>query len=267
MFRNLDACADTHRARTGNHMTIETEDDIVALKRIGRIVSYVLHKMLDAAEPGMTTRELDALGEQLLERHEARSAPRLTYDFPGATCISINEEAAHGIPGERVIRPGDVLNVDVSAELQGYFADTGGTRIVPPTNPQKTRLCHAARTALEQAMKRARAGQPINGIGAAIQRTAKTYGFRIIENLGSHGVGRALHEAPEHIPGYFDPTDRRILRNGMVITIEPFLSTKSRVVTESPDGWTLVGANGNLSAQYEHTMIITRGEPLVVTRH
>lgn len=248
-------------------MTIETEDDVVALKRIGRIVSSVLHDMLDAAEPGMTTRELDLLGEQLLERHGARSAPKLTYNFPGSTCISINEEAAHGIPGDRVIFAGDVLNVDVSAELGGYFADTGGTRVVPPTNAQKTRLCHATRTALEQAMKGARAGQPLNGIGAAIERTAKTYSFKVIENLGSHGVGRALHEAPEHIPGYFDPTDKRVLKDGMVITIEPFLSTKSRVVTETSDGWTLVGVRGNLSAQYEHTMIITKGAPIVVTQH
>lgn len=248
-------------------MTIETQDDVVALQRIGKIVSCVLHEMLDAAEPGMTTRELDALGAQLLEQHGARSAPQLTYNFPGATCISINEEAAHGIPGDRIIRAGDVLNVDVSAELNGYFADTGGTRVVPPTNPQKTRLCHATRTALLQAMKQARAGQPLNGIGAAIERTAKAYGFKVIENLASHGVGRALHEEPEHIPGYFDAADRRLLKEGMVITIEPFLSTRSRVVTETADGWTLVGAKGNLSAQYEHTMIITRGEPIVVTQH
>lgn len=247
-------------------MTIETEADVVALKRIGRIVSYVLREMLAAVEPGMTTRELDALGERLLDQQGARPAPRLTYGFPGATCISINEEAAHGIPGERIIRAGDVVNVDVSAELDGYFADTGGTTVVPPASPLKTRLCHATRTALAQAMKQARAGRPINGIGKAIEATAKKYGLRIIENLGSHGVGRALHEAPEHIPGYFDPTDSRPLEDGMVITIEPFLSTKSRLVTETADGWTLVGEPGNLSAQYEHTMIITRGEPIVVTQ-
>ncbi|ALV05020.1 type I methionyl aminopeptidase [Roseateles depolymerans] len=248
-------------------MTVESEDDIVGLKRIGRIVSLVLQELLETAEPGMTTLELDRLGGQLLEQHGARSAPKLTYDFPGYTCISINEEAAHGIPGGRVIRAGDVLNVDVSAELGGYFADTGGTRVIPPTNPQKTRLCHATRTALEQAMKQARAGQPISGIGAAIERVAKSYGFKIIENLGSHGVGRALHEAPEHIPGYFDPKDKRLLTEGMVITIEPFLSTKSRIVNETDDGWTLVGVPGNLSAQYEHTMIITQGDPIVVTQH
>ncbi|RTD94552.1 type I methionyl aminopeptidase [Variovorax atrisoli] len=246
-------------------MTIETQDDVIALQRIGRIVSLTLQRMLDAAEPGMTTRELDLIGQRLLEEHGARSAPKLTYDFPGATCISINEEAAHGIPGDRVIRAGDVLNVDVSAELGGYFADTGGTTVVPPTNPQKTRLCHATRTALAEAMKTARAGQPINRIGAAIERTAKAYGFKVIENLASHGVGRALHEEPEHIPGYFDPSDTRTLHEGMVITIEPFLSTKSRIVTEASDGWTLAGVKGNLSAQYEHTMIITKGAPIVVT--
>ncbi len=247
-------------------MTIGDEADIAALKRIGGIVATVLQRMLDAAAPGMTTRELDALGGRLLEQHGARSAPRLVYDFPGWTCISINEEAAHGVPGDRAIQTGDMLNVDVSAELGGYFADTGATTVVPPTSARKTRLCHAARTALERAMKQARAGQPLNGIGAAIQTTATTHGFRVIENLGSHGIGRALHEAPEHIPGYYDPSDRRVLHEGMVITIEPFLSTKSRVVEETSDGWTLAGVRGNLSAQYEHTMIITRGEPIVVTR-
>jgi methionyl aminopeptidase len=248
-------------------MTIESQADIEALQRIGRVVSLVLHEMLDTIEPDMTTAELDAVGERLLANHGARPAPRMTYGFPGATCISVNEEAAHGIPGARVIRAGDLVNVDVSAELDGYFADTGGTRVVPPTTPVKTRLCHATKTALAEAMKAARAGQPLNRIGAAIERVAKRYQFRIIENLASHGVGRALHEEPETIPGYYDPTDRRMLKEGMVITIEPFLSTRSRTVTETGDGWTLVGAPGNLSAQYEHTMIITRGDPLVVTVH
>lgn len=248
-------------------MTIETQEDIEALRRIGRIVSLVLQTMLDAARPGMTTRELDQIGERLLADHGAQSAPRLAYDFPGATCISINEQAAHGIPGDRIIRAGDVLNVDVSAELDGYFADNGGTIVVPPTTPQKTRLCHAARMALNEAMKVAKAGQKISAIGAAIERTAKTYGFKVIENLGSHGVGRSLHEEPDHIPGYFDPSDQRMLHEGMVITIEPFLSTKSRIVAEAADGWTLEGVKGNLSAQYEHTMIITTGAPIVVTLH
>lgn len=248
-------------------MTVESQDDIDSLRRVGRIVAMVLRRMLGAMEPGMTTRELDDIGARLLEREGARSAPQLTYDFPGATCISINEEAAHGVPGDRVIRAGDVVNVDVSAELGGYFADTGGTGIVPPATPLKNRLCHATRQALAAAMQATRAGAPLNGIGAAIQGAAKKHRFRIIENLGSHGVGRALHEAPDHIPGYRAPRDRRVLEDGMVITIEPFLSTKSRQVTEAADGWTLVAQPGNLSAQYEHTMIVTHGAPIVVTNH
>lgn len=248
-------------------MTIESQSDIVALQRIGRIVSLILHKMLDAIEPGMTTAELDAIGSRLLAEFGARSAPQLAYDFPGATCISVNEQAAHGVPGGRIIKAGDMVNVDVSAELDGYFADTGGTKVVPPSTPIKTKLCHATRIALAEAIKVARAGQPLNRIGRAIEQVANTHRLRIIENLGGHGVGRAIHEEPEHILGFYDPRDQRVLKEGMVIAIEPFLSTKSRTVSESDDGWTLVGMPGNLSAQFEHTMIITRSEPIVVTVH
>lgn len=150
-------------------MTIESQSDIVALQRIGRIVSLVLHRMLDSIEPGMTTAELDAIGAKMLAEFGARSAPQLAYDFPGATCISVNEQAAHGVPGGRVIKASDLVNVDVSAELDGYFADTGGTRVVPPATPIKTKLCHATRLALDEAIKVARAGQPLNRIGKAIE--------------------------------------------------------------------------------------------------
>lgn len=248
-------------------MTIESQSDIVALQRIGRIVSLILHKMLDSIEPGMTTAELDAIGSRLLAEFGARSAPQLAYDFPGATCISVNEQAAHGVPGGRIIKAGDMVNVDVSAELDGYFADTGGTKVVPPSTPIKTKLCHATRMALADAIKVARAGQPLNRIGRAIEQVANTHCLRVIENLGGHGVGRAIHEEPEHILGFYDLRDQRVLKEGMVIAIEPFLSTKSRTVSESDDGWTLVGMPGNLSAQFEHTMIITRSEPIVVTVH
>jgi len=248
-------------------MTIETEADVIGLKAAGAVVSSVLHRMLDAIRPGMTTLELDQMGAQWLTEAGAKSAPATSYGFPGATCISINEQAAHGIPGPRVIRKGDVVNVDVSAELDGYVADTGGTRIVPPTTPTKTQLVFAARYALEQALKEVHHGAPLNRIGHAIERVARAHRLRIIRNLGSHGVGRSLHEEPGYIPGYFDASDTRVLTDGMVITIEPFLSTKSTIVEEEADGWTLSGAKGNLSAQFEHTLIVTRGAPLVVTRH
>lgn len=246
-------------------MTIETDQDLAELRIIGTIVARILQEMIDRTEPGMTTIELDSIGEELFEHYGVRSAPRLTYNFPGFTCISINEEAAHGLPGARVIQPGDMVNIDVSAERNGYFADTGGSFVVPPVSPLKQRLCDATRLALRRAASQARAGAPLNGIGKAIQRVARDRGFRIIKNLCSHGVGRGLHEEPKEIPGFYEPRDRRRLHEGQVITIEPFLSTKSRSVTETDDGWTLVGQKGNLSAQYEHTMVITKGEPILLT--
>lgn len=246
-------------------MTIETEHDLQQLKSIGKIVGSVLKTMMQKTEPGMTTLELDQIGQGLLDHYGARSAPQLTYNFPGATCISINEEAAHGIPGAKVINAGDMVNIDVSAELNGYFADTGGSFVVPPNTPQKERLCQATKLALAQAISKAQAGKPLNVIGKAIQKVAKDKGFKVIKNLCSHGVGRALHEEPKEIQGYYNPGDKRTLTEGLVITIEPFLSTKSRFVTETGDGWTLAGVTGNLSAQYEHTMVITKGKPILVT--
>ena len=246
-------------------MTIETDRDLHALQEIGRIVAITLRDMLRAVEPGMTTAELDQIGRGLLEHYEARSAPRISYDFPGYTCISVNEEAAHGIPGDRVIQPGDVVNIDVSAEKNGYFADTGGTCIAPPDSALKKRLLHATRVALKEASAVARAGQPINQLGKAVQKVAKRAGFKTIRNLCGHGVGRSLHEAPTEIHNYFQPRDRRVLHEGMVLAVEPFLSTRSRYVEEQADGWTLAAAPGNLSAQFEHTLVVTRGRPIVLT--
>jgi len=246
-------------------MTIENQQDIDGILKAGRVVAHVRDTMLNAIEPGMTTAELDQLGSDLLDNFGAKSAPRVTYNFPGATCISINEEAAHGIPGSRVIQAGDIVNVDVSAELDGYFADTGGTVVVPPTTTLKTRLCHATQLALKNALAEARAGVLINRIGRVIQRTAKQHDFTVIKNLAGHGIGRSLHEEPGDIVSYFNRRDTRRLHYGQVIAIEPFLSTRSTIVNETDDGWTLVGDRGNLSAQFEHTIIVTKGKPIVAT--
>lgn len=246
-------------------MTVETEQDLAALREIGRIVAGTLKHMLARVEPGMTTLELDHIGRDLLEREGARSAPKVTYDFPGYTCISVNEEAAHGIPGARVIQPGDVVNIDVSAEKSGYFADTGGTCVVPPGNPVKEKLLRATQQALQAAVGASRADRPINGIGRAIQKVARRTGFKTIKNLAGHGVGRGLHEAPREIHNYYEPRDRRILREGMVLAIEPFLSTRARWVEELEDGWTLAAAPGNYSAQFEHSLVVTRGRPILLT--
>lgn len=246
-------------------MSIQTEAELEALKRIGRIVADCLCFMGEKLEPGMTTRELDDLGRDFLLAQGARSAPELVYDFPGATCISVNHEVAHGIPGTKRIAAGDLVNIDVSAERDGYFADTGGSFIVPPESKIKRRLCDATRRALDAAIRQATAGAPLNRIGKTIEDEARSSGYTIIRNLGSHGVGRALHEEPTFIAGFFDPKDKRVLKNGMVITIEPFLSTGASYVEDTGDGWTLATSSRYLSAQYEHTMVITKERPIILT--
>ena len=247
-------------------MTVEGQHDVDGVLNAGRVVARVRDAMLQAIEPGMTTAELDALGSALLDQHGARSAPRVTYDFPGATCISVNEEAAHGIPGERVIRAGDVVNVDVSAELNGYFADTGATIVVPPVSSLKARLCEATQLALRNAVAEARAGAPLNRIGRAVEQTAAAYDLRIIRNLGGHGVGRSLHEEPKEIPTWADRSERRTITEGLVFTLEPFLSLGADWVEESrADGWTLAPPGGEPTVQYEHTLVATKRGPVVVT--
>jgi methionyl aminopeptidase len=246
-------------------MSIESEKDLIVLRKVGRIVANCLQMMGRALEPGMTTKELDELGKKFLEFHGARSAPQLTYNFPGATCISVNEQAAHGIPGDKILRASDLVNIDVSAELDGYFADTGGSFIIPPESKLKRNLCLVTKRALELAINEASAGKLLNGIGRAIETEARRNRLTVIENIGSHGVGRALHEEPGFIPGYYDPKDTRVLKENQVITIEPFLSTGARKVFETGDGWTLATNKRFLTAQYEHTLVITKGAPLIMT--
>lgn len=246
-------------------MTIETQQDIVALKIIGKIVADTLKLMMKEAKAGMTTRELDEIGRVYLEKFNAKSAPKYTYNFPGTTCISINEDIAHGIPNDYIIKDGDLINIDVSAELDGYFADTGGSFVLGKSTDIQKKVMKATREALNAAIAAATAGAPLNLIGKAIEKVARKHNLKIIENLGSHGVGRALHEEPTFIAPYYDRSDRRILKEGQVITIEPFLSTHTTEVEEGADGWTLSGEKGNVAAQYEHTMIITKHRPIILT--
>lgn len=246
-------------------MTIETKEDIQELKTIGKIVADTLKLMMKEAKAGMTTAELDELGRVYLESFGARSAPKLVYNFPGTTCISLNEDIAHGLPNQTILKEGDLVNIDVSAELNGYFADTGGSFVVGKSTELQKKVMKATREALNAAVSVAKAGAPINLIGKQIEKVARKHQLKVIKNLGSHGVGRALHEEPEFIAGFYDPEDRRILKEGQVITIEPFLSTKTEYIKEAKDGWTLYGEKGNVAAQYEHTMIITKSGAIVLT--
>lgn len=245
-------------------MTIENEKDLEALLRIGRICGLALKTMLEKVEPGMTTAQLDDIGKEILREHNAASAPIKMYKFPGWTCISINDEAAHGIPGDREIQPGDIVNIDVSAELEGYWADTAATMIVPPAAPEHKRLCKFTQRALDAGLKAARAGQRLNQIGKAVEDVARRGGYSIIRELPGHGVGRSLHEKPS-VFNFYNRRDRTMLTDGLVITIEPFFSMGNGRIFTDEDHWTLRATDGTFNAQYEHTVVITRGEPILVT--
>jgi methionyl aminopeptidase len=244
-------------------MTLDHEDDLAGLRLAGLAVAEARDAMLEAVAPGVTTAHLDAVGREVLDRHGANPAPP-TVGFPAATCVSVNQEAAHGIPStRRRLREGDLVNVDVSAEVDGYWADTGASAPVGRVSLTARRLIDATRLANRDALDAARAGQPLRHIGRAVERRARRHGFSVIENLQGHGTGRDLWERPS-VPGIEDRSDPTVLWEGLVLAIEPFLSTGATWADEAEDGWTLL-TPGYLSAQFEHTVVVTNGAPLVMT--
>jgi methionyl aminopeptidase len=245
-------------------VTIDNQEQLDALLRAGRVVAEAREAMVEAVSPGVTTGELDAVGREVFRKHGARSAPRVTYRFPGSTCISVNDEAAHGIPSlKRQLRDGDLVNLDVSAELDGFFSDTGVSVAVGTVSRVASRLLDATRLAQRDAMDAAQPGARLRDLGRAVQKRARRHGFRVISNLNGHGIGRGLHESPS-VPSV-DDGQRTVLHEGLVIAVEPFLSVSADHVIDDDDGWTLRTADGSLVAQFEHSMVVTKDGPLVLT--
>lgn len=245
-------------------MTIDKQEDLDALLRAGRVVAEARRAMVEAVAPGTTTGDLDSVGREVFRRHGARSAPRVTYRFPGSTCISVNDEAAHGIPSfTRQLRNGDLVNLDVSAELDGYFSDTGISVAVGEVSAVASRLVEATKHAQHDAMSAAQPGARLRDLGRAVQKRARHHGFCVIKNLTGHGIGRGLHEAPS-VPS-IDTGQKMVLHEGLVLAIEPFLSVSAEHVVDDADGWTLRTADGSLVAQFEHSIVVTRDGPLVLT--
>lgn len=246
-------------------MTADSQKDIQALKAIGHICAETLRRMMEHARVGMSTRELDEIGRAFLEAEGARSAPQVMYQFPGATCISVSPVIAHGIPDEHVLHEGELIHIDVSAERDGYFADTGASMVVSKHERNLEKLLDATRTALMKALRVAIAGNPLNGISRTVQNEARKRGYNVIYDLTGHGIGRKLHESPKEILNYYDPKDRRILNDGLVLAIEPFLTPGIGRVVQERDGWSLRTSDKAIAAQFEHTIIVTRNEPIILT--
>ncbi|MEK4427084.1 type I methionyl aminopeptidase [Solibacillus sp. FSL K6-1523] len=246
-------------------MIVTTQEEIQAFKKIGRICAEIREAMKLATVPGVTTKELDEIAGRMFAEAGAISGPKGEYDFPGYTCISVNHEVAHGIPGSKKIQEGDIVNIDVSGSLDGYFADTGISFVVGEGYEDKEKLCAVAKSALERAFTKVKAGSKLNQIGKAVEREARDHGLTVIMNLTGHGLGKSLHEAPDHILNYYDAWDTTIMKEGMVLAVEPFISAKAEHIVESGDGWTFVTPDKSLVAQIEHSIIVTKDKPIILT--
>lgn len=243
---------------------VSEREEVEKLRRCGLLVAEMLDRLTAEVRPGVSTAYLDALAGEMLEAAGALSAPRKVYNFPGNTCISLNEEAVHGIPGPRRIREGDVVKVDVTVELDGWITDAARTVLVAPVDPQHDRLARCSETALVKALSLARAGRPVWEIGLAVETVVKKAGFRVLRQLCGHGLGRSIHEPPV-IPNFYDRRYSERLQAGMIITIEPILALSTEDVVTAEDGWTLKTRDGSTSTHFEHSLLITEKEPIVLT--
>ncbi|MGH7468590.1 MAG: type I methionyl aminopeptidase [Longimicrobiales bacterium] len=245
-------------------MSIDHEGDLKGLRRAGRVVARTLALLRGLVRPGVTTKELDAQAAEFMTGEGARSAPQLAYRFPGATCISINDVAVHGIPDGRVLRNGDLITLDVTAELDGFYADAAITLPVGTASQRAQALCDAAEAAFWKAARVACAGVPLATLGRMVESEVRRRGFYVLRELCGHGIGRAIHEEPD-VLNYYNPFERRVLKRGLVIALEPIISTSTQMTRLARDGWTVRSIDGSLTAHFEHTLVVTRRQPLVVT--
>ena len=247
-------------------MSITSKTELLGIQKVSEVVSATLKAMREYAAPGMNTKELDDYGGRLLKAYNAKSAPRLTYGFPGWTCISLNHEIAHGIPSEsKIMKEGDLINIDVSAELNGYWADNGGSFVLGKDIHHFNPLVNTSRRILSEAIQKIKSGVRISDIGMLIEKEAKQAGFKVIRNLVGHGVGRSLHEDPMEIPCYHDAFNLKRFKKNSVVAVETFISTKATYAYTKRDGWTLTTRDGSFVAQHEHTILITDSQPQILT--
>lgn len=232
-------------------MSIESYADLLALKEVGRIVRLALQAMASQVRAGISTGELSDIGGKVMRDNGARSAPALVYGFPGDVLISLNDEAVHGVPKySRKIQAGDLVKLDVTFEKNGYMADAAITVPVEPASKDAKRLAACAERAFQKAMQFARANHRVNEIGRAVEEEARANGFRVVRELGGHGIGHTIHEAPS-VPNFNDRAARQKLTPGLVLTVEPIIAMGGGRAVLGEDGWTVRTADASLSAHYE----------------
>ncbi len=245
---------------------LKNQSEIAKMKESGRIVARTLRLVSETIVPGKTTpKELNALAERLI-REEGGIPSFLGYrDYPAATCISVNSVVVHGIPTDKVLIEGDVVSLDFGVVKNGWHADGAWTYPVGTISPKAQRLLNVTREALHQGIAKARVGNRIGDIGSAVQKYCESNGFGVVRELVGHGIGRALHEEPANVPMYGKAGKGEVLRDGTTICIEPMINEGTHNVNYLDDKWTVVTADGKLSAHFEHTIAITRSGAEILT--
>jgi len=249
---------------------LKTRSEIGKMRETGRMVHRIIHETARAIEPGVTTGELEEIAVDLL-CESGGSSPCLGYaptghpPYPAWTCISVNEEIVHSVPGRRVIKEGDIVTVDICAELNGWLADSAWTFPVGKVSPVAERLLKVTQEALYRGIAQARNGARTGDIGYAVQRYAESHGFSVVRELQGHGVGRSMHEGELSIPNYGARGRGTKLVTGMTFAIEPMINVGRADIKNHVDGWTIVTADNSLSAHFEHTIAITPGGAEILT--
>jgi len=239
--------------------------ELEKMRAAGRLVGEVLTALTPSVVPGVTTAELDEVAEKMITDAGAIPAFKGYHGYPATICSSINEEVIHGIPsGQRVLREGDILSIDVGASLEGYFGDSAITLPVGHVSEEAARLLTVTEEALYKAIEVARPGGRVSDIGHAVQKHVEAYGFSVVREFVGHGIGQKMHEEPQ-VPNYGEPGRGPRLAEGMVLAIEPMVNAGKPAVKVLGDGWTAVTRDGSLSAHFEHTVAVTKNGPDVLT--
>jgi len=245
-------------------INIRTLQEIAKIRKSSSLVARALQKVREAIRPGVTTAELDRIAEETIRRGGGVPAFKGYRGFPASLCVSVNEEVVHGIPGRRRLKEGDIVSLDLGVLMDGYYGDAAITVPVGEVSELAKRLLQVTEEALYRGIEKARAGNRLFDISHAIQRWVEAAGFSVVRDFVGHGIGRALHEEPQ-VPNFGPPNQGPRLDVGMVLAIEPMVNTGTWRVRVLENGWTVVTADGGLSAHFEHTVAITEGGPEILS--
>ena len=248
----------------GGEIYLKTPEEIELLRKSAQLVSRTLGMLATEVRPGITPLQLDKLAEQYILDHGAVPGFKGLYGFPNTLCISPNDAVVHGIPNDKALKEGDVVSIDCGALMNGFYGDQAYTFEVGEVKPEIRRLLEVTKECLERGIAEFRAGNRVGDVGFAVQRHAEANGYGVVRELVGHGLGRSMHEGPE-MPNFGRPGKGKRFQNGMVVAIEPMINLGVRNVKQAQDNWTILTADGQVSAHYEHDVALIDGKPDVLS--